>query len=253
MDNFIPWIEGKKLLRKKIIEIFPENIDRYVEVFGGAAWVLFYKEKYAKQEVYNDINSDLVNLFQCIKKYPKEVLQELKFTLNAREIFNKFKQNYNKKELTDIQRAAMFYYIIRTSYGTILKQYSANYRSPYLLLQNAEKIAKRLSKVVIENKSFTDILTRYDKEGTLFYCDPPYYKAEKMYHMEDYVFDKDQHILLRNMLSKIKGKFVLSYNEDEFIRNLYEGFNVQETERSSNLSLNNNKRGIYKELIITNF
>ncbi len=253
MDNFIPWIEGKKLLRKKIIEIFPENIDRYVEVFGGAAWVLFYKEKYAKQEVYNDINSDLVNLFQCIKKYPKEVLQELKFTLNAREIFNKFKQNYNKKELTDIQRAAMFYYIIRTSYGTILKQYSANYRSPYLLLQNAEKIAKRLSKVVIENKSFTDILTRYDKEGTLFYCDPPYYKAEKMYHMGDYVFDKDQHILLRNMLSKIKGKFVLSYNEDEFIRNLYEGFNVQETERSSNLSLNNNKRGIYKELIITNF
>lgn len=253
MDSFITWIGGKKLLRKEIVKRFPQYISRYVEVFGGAAWVLFYKEKYAEQEVYNDINSDLVNLFQCIKKYPKEVLQELKFTLNAREIFNKFKQDYNKKELTDIQRAAMFYYMIRTSYGAKLEHYSANYRSPYLLLQNAEKIAKRLSKVVIENKSFTDILTRYDKEGTLFYCDPPYYKAEKVYHMGDYVFDKEQHILLRDSLKSIKGHFVLSYNDDEFIKNLYEGFDIQEVERSSNLSLNNGKKGMYKELIITNF
>ena len=117
----------------------------------------------------------------------------------------------------------------------------------------AEKIAKRLSKVVIENKSFTDILTRYDKEGTLFYCDPPYYKAEKVYHMGDYVFDKEQHILLRDSLKSIKGHFVLSYNDDEFIKNLYEGFDIQEVERSSNLSLNNGKKGMYKELIITNF
>ena len=76
MDSFITWIGGKKLLRKEIVKRFPQYISRYVEVFGGAAWVLFYKEKYAEQEVYNDINSDLINLLQCIKKYPKEVLQE---------------------------------------------------------------------------------------------------------------------------------------------------------------------------------
>ena len=253
MDSFITWIGGKKLLRKKITEIFPENIDRYVEVFGGAAWVLFYKEKYAKQEIYNDINGELVNLFKCVKYHTNAIVEELQLILNARQIFNDFQQNKNRTDLTDIQRAAMFYYIIRTSYGAKLEQYSANYRSPYLLLQNVEEIAKRLSRIVIENKNFTDILAQYDKEDTLFYCDPPYYKAEKMYHMGNYVFDKEQHILLRDSLRNIKGHFVLSYNDDEFVRNLYEGFDIQEVERSSNLSFSNGKRGIYKELIITNF
>lgn len=87
----------------------------------------------------------------------------------------------------------------------------------------------------------------------LFYCDPPYYKTEKMYDIGGCCFGKEQHILLRDMLKNIKGKFVLSYNDDDFIRKLYEEFYVQEVERSNNLSLNDGKRGVYKELIITNF
>lgn len=65
MNSFISWIGGKKLLKKKIIEQFPEKFDRYIEVFGGAGWVLFDKEKHAPMEVYNDINGDLVNLYRC--------------------------------------------------------------------------------------------------------------------------------------------------------------------------------------------
>jgi len=253
MDSFIAWIGGKKLLRKEIVKKFPENIDRYVEVFGGAAWVLFYKEKYAKQEVYNDVNSDLVNLFRCVKHHPNAMIEELKFTLNARETFDTLKENKNRTDFTDIQRAAMFYYLVKTSYGATLRQYGVNYRNPYFLLKNIEAIAQRLAKVVIENKDFHEILTKYDKEGTLFYCDPPYYKTEKYYNIDTVAFSKEQHIVLRDMLSNIKGKFVLSYNEDEFIRNLYQGFYIQEVERSNNLSLRNGKKEVYKELIITNF
>ena len=63
MNSFISWIGGKKLLRKRIVEEFPENgtFDRYIEVFGGAGWVLFASEKHAKMEVYNDINGNLIN------------------------------------------------------------------------------------------------------------------------------------------------------------------------------------------------
>ena len=59
--------------------------------------------------------------------------------------------------------------------------------------------------------------------------------------------------LFRSSLKNIKGNFVLSYNDDDFIRNLYEGFDIQGVERSNNLSLNDGKRGVYKELIISNF
>ena len=70
MNSFISWIGGKKLLKRKIIEQFPKNFDRYIEVFGGAGWVLFDKEKHADMEVYNDMNGELVNLFRCVKYHP---------------------------------------------------------------------------------------------------------------------------------------------------------------------------------------
>ena len=95
MDSFIPWVGGKKLLRGEIVKRFPQNIDRYVEVFGGAAWVLFYRQQYAKQEVYNDINGELVNLFRMVKYHPAAIIEELKFTLNASQTFLDFKINKN--------------------------------------------------------------------------------------------------------------------------------------------------------------
>ena len=68
MNSFIGWIGGKRLLRKEILGRFPEDIGRYIEVFGGAGWVLFAKEKQAGQlEVYNDRDGNLVNLYRCIK------------------------------------------------------------------------------------------------------------------------------------------------------------------------------------------
>ena len=39
-----------------------------------------------------------------------------------------------------------------------------------------------------------------------------------MYDTGEFVFDQQQHILLRDMLANIKGKFVLSYHDDMFIR-----------------------------------
>ena len=45
MNSFISWIGGKKLLRKHILELFPEEYSRYIEVFGGAGWVLFGDER----------------------------------------------------------------------------------------------------------------------------------------------------------------------------------------------------------------
>lgn len=48
MNSFIGWIGGKNHLKKQIISLIPENIERYIEVFGGAGWVLFGKEQYPK-------------------------------------------------------------------------------------------------------------------------------------------------------------------------------------------------------------
>lgn len=252
MDSFLSWIGGKKLLRNAIINKFPTNksYNRYVEVFGGAGWVLFAKDKHAKEEIYNDINSDLVNLFKCVKYHCSELQKELNFMINSRELFNCYLSQLNSKGLTDIQRAARYYYLIKLSYGATIDTYGAVKKDVEKIKYYIEKIQERLTSVVIENNPFEKIINRYDKEDALFYLDPPYHSTEFFYNTG---FDEDSHILLCKILKNLKGKFVLSYNDDEFIRNLYRKFTIIEIERNHNLTSRYNKNRRYKELIIKNF
>lgn len=243
MKSFIPWVGGKSLLAKKIVEQFPDDIDRYIEVFGGGGSVLFYKEKHADLEVYNDLNSDLVNLFCCAKYHREELQREVSGYFNSREMFDDIKARMNMRGFTDIQRAAMFYVQVKISYGSDTRTFGCNKKN--LSSDYLEQIEKRLERVVIENKDFADLIRIYDRPKALFYCDPPYHKTENYYGA---VFTEADHERLKAVLSGIKGRFVLSYNDDEYIRELYKDFEIIPVERQNNLS-----RGTYKELIIKNF
>ena len=68
MRSFIGWIGGKSHLKNQIISLIPSGCNRYIEVCGGAGWVLFGKDKIKGQiEVFNDIDGDLINLYKQIK------------------------------------------------------------------------------------------------------------------------------------------------------------------------------------------
>ena len=112
LNSFIPWIGGKKLLRKEIIKRFPkEDFTKYVEVFGGAGWVLFDKVQSKKQlEVFNDIDGNLINLYRCIKFHADAVQKELDWILSSREVFTDYKAMIDNNIGTDIQKAAMYLY-----------------------------------------------------------------------------------------------------------------------------------------------
>ena len=251
MNSFISWIGGKRLLRNKILEQFPETstYDRYIEVFGGAGWVLFSKEKHAKMEVFNDINSQLINLYRCVKYHPEELQRELEFILMSREQFFDCREQIDIRGLTDIQRAARFYIVIKESFGSGLdsfgiKQQNIKSAKEYLL-----EVSGRLSRVIIENRDFEQLIKTYDRENALFYLDPPYYDAEKYYPDR---FDIKDHIRLRDRLRQIKGKFLLSYNDCPEIRELYKEFEIIEACRHDNLVTKTESRR-YRELIIKNY
>lgn len=246
MKSFIPWIGGKSLLANKIISVFPEKIDRYIEVFGGGASVLFAKEKHASLEIYNDANGQLVNLFRCIKYHRGELQREISGYVNSREVFEDIKAWINMRGFTDIQRAAMFYIQIKISYGADGRTYGCNKKniSPDYLSE-IEKRLKTGAGVVIEHKDFENLIKVYDRPGALFYCDPPYHKTEKYYDAE---FKNSDHERLNASLKNLKGRFVLSYNDDEYIRELYRNFDITPVTRQNSLS-----KGDYKELIIKNY
>ncbi len=250
MNSFISWIGGKKLLRKKILEQFPDpdSFKRYIEVFGGAGWVLFASDKHAAMEVFNDANGELINLYRIVKHHPEALQKELEWLLMSREQF--FDElNRNDRGMTDIQRAARFFCLIKESFGADCKSFGVRTRDMQKAVDYLKDVSDRLNRVVIENQDFEQLIKTYDRPEALFYLDPPYYEAEKYYPDR---FNPEDHKRLRECLGGIKGKFVLSYNDCPRIRDLYEGYTLVEVERADNLVTKSESRK-YKELIIKNF
>ena len=243
MRSFIPWIGGKSQLAKKITAEFPEKFGRYIEVFGGGASVLFSSEKHAKFEVYNDANGDLVNLFRCIKYHREELQREIRYYLNSREMFLDIRQKLSCTGFTDIQRAAMFYVLVKTSFGADARSYGCFNRE--IKTDCFADVEKRISSVEIEHKDFEALIKQYDRPDALFYCDPPYHTTEDNYSEK---FTEADHYRLNGVLTALKGRFILSYNDDDFVRELYKDFNIQAISRSNNLS-----SGQFKEVIIKNY
>ena len=86
---------------------------------------------------------------------------------------------------------------------------------------------------MVENKDFEALIRQYDREDAFFYCDPPYYKTEGHYEV---VFRRDDHVRLRDVLGGIQGKWLLSYNDCAYIRELYEGYQIETVKRLNNLA-----------------
>lgn len=239
------------MLRKKILEEFPEpgTFSRYIEVFGGAGWVLFASDRNAKMEVYNDVNGNLVNLFRCTKYHPEALQKELEFVLLSREQFFNAKSQVEMQGLTDIQRAARFYVLIKESFGADLRSFCVSPRNLENAIDYILAVSKRLNTVVIENQGFGHIIRTYDRADALFYLDPPYYETEKYYPDR---FKPEDHEKLREALGRLKGRFLLSYNDCGYIRELYSGYNIKEVERMHSL-VQGERRPLYRELLIKNY
>lgn len=209
--------------------------------------MLFHKERHAETEVYNDINGELVNLFRIVKYHCEELQRELRFYLNSRELFENQKNIY-MEGLTDIQRAARFFMQIKTSYGSMGIAFGCVKRDISVMVDYLKAIEERLKNVVIEHKDFERLIIDFEKKNSLFFLDPPYYGSEKYYTAP---FTDEDHIRLFNALGNTRNRFILTYNDCEFIRDLYKGCNIHEIIRTNNLSTQNNSK--FRELIITNY
>lgn len=247
----INWIGGKRLLRSRIKELIPQKIGSYVEPFGGGGWVLFYQDKWASLEVYNDLDDRLVNLFTIVKYHPDELIKEYRWMLASRRTFGR---TIEWTTFTDIQRAAKFLYLISRSFGGSGRHFGTKrkglIKSHSNILERIAAIHNRLDKVLIENLDCQELISGYDYEDAFFYCDPPYSTGAgyETTSCEDF-----NHKGLRDCLKKIKGKFLLSYDDSPKVRELYKGFNILEVQRQKGINNKNPNGNVYKELIIANY
>ena len=112
----IPWIGGKRRIADWILSKMPQHAC-YAEAFCGAAAIYFSKPP-SKVEVINDINGELVNMYRIIQHHPEEFIRQFKWALSSRKVFEWEKKKV-PETLTDIQRAARFFYLQKQAFGEI--------------------------------------------------------------------------------------------------------------------------------------
>jgi DNA adenine methylase len=245
---------GKHRLAKQIIERIPEH-RCYVEPFSGAAWVLFRKPE-STVEVLNDINREIVTLYRCLQWHLEEFVRYFKWVLVSRDEFERLKR-VEPDTLTDIQRAARFYYIQQSSFGGRVANpsfgYSIRTRGHKLnLLRIEEELSAahlRLARVFVECLPYGEVISRYDSSETVFYIDPPYWDCEHYYGRG--IFAREDFSRLAAQLAGIKGRFLLSLNDTPGVRETFQSFVFEDVSLKYSFPKTHNKSVC--ELLIRNW
>lgn len=223
---FIPWVGGKRRLAKHILPLFPKH-KCYVAPFAGGA-ALFFMKKPASVEVLNDIDGELVNLYRVVQNHPDELLRQLNWTLTSRQILD-WERMKDPRTLTDVQRAARFYQIIRTSFGN---KWDGTFGSTCTAIRRIRRTQmeadlasahRRLEGVSIEHLDWARCIEKYDRPQALFYCDPPYPRTQGY----GVPFAIDQYTRIAEYARTVKGKMIISISDTPEMREVFVGLRLK--------------------------
>lgn len=215
------WFGGKWMLAPWIIGHFPEH-RVYVEPFGGAGSVLLRKER-AYAEVWNDLDGEVVNLFQVLRSDDAERLVDLvRLTPFAQDEF------HAAYALSDdpVERARRL--IVRSFMGfgsNGCNRQSTGFRAnsnrsgttpahDWAGYPDALKLVmERFAGVVISSADATAVIAKHDTPQTLHYIDPPYiHDTRSKPHAHGYAHEMTDtdHAALLDKLQQVEGMVVLS-------------------------------------------
>lgn len=161
-------------------------------------------------EVLNDLDGEVVNFYRVCQAHYEELVRYLKFALPSRRWFL-IHEKTSPESLTDIQRAARYFYIQKNAYAGLVRRHNYGIHVVQRLRFSATSVEevirrshKRLENVQIESLPYEEILKRYDRPMTLFYLDPPYW-GRSLYR---YNFNGHDFETLEEWLRGLRGKFI---------------------------------------------
>jgi DNA adenine methylase len=233
----VSYIGGKSKIGKWIVDFYPQDMEVYLETFGGMFWCFFNmdltKFPNLKQVVYNDFNHLNYNLFKCVQN-PSE-LQRALDSVPVQQLgventppehklrFYTFQSEIFDKDFTistpDYDTAAKYVYVLTQVFSGSKPETSSfidlkgKYRSKYLSfrdkLSKPDWVEHFLKITQVRNMDFQQVIGEFDSKNTYIYLDPPYWKTENYYSNHD--FDRKDHERLANVLKSAHSKFSLSY------------------------------------------
>ena len=191
------YIGGKRVLARRIIaRIAAVPHHTYAEPFVGMGGVFLRRPERARAEVINDWSLDVATFFRVLQRHYVAFLDMLRFQITSRAGFDRLMRT-DPETCTDLERAARFLYLQRVAYGGKVGgrtfgvdplsggAFDVGKVAPLL-----EELHERLAGVTIERLPWAEFVRRYDRPGTLFYLDPPYFGCERDYG--EGMFDRAQ-------------------------------------------------------------
>lgn len=250
-----PYIGGKRQLSKRLVALIKTIEHRtYAEVFVGMGGVFLRRDHRPKAEVINDWSEDVATFFRVIQHHYLAFLDMLRWQVTSRAGFEKLLA-LEPSSLTDMQRSARFLYLQRLAFGGRVrgKTFGVSAENPARfdvtkLGPMIEAVHERLAGVTIERLPWSDFISRYDRPGTLFYLDPPYFGSEDDYGRD--MFDRSQFEAMAEQLRAVRGRFVLSLNDHPEVRRIFAGFQFRDERLSYTVGTGPAKS--VGEVIITN-
>ncbi len=205
--HFLPKIQGY---------VSAASPKTFIDVFGGRGVVLAnIKLPSGTAKVYNDINEKLVNLFRVLQTKPEELKERCKYAVASKALF----EQYGVMTGNKVEDAFRVWYRISFSFGAKGKTYNSSDRKYERILQmkGLDEIINEVKTWNIERLDFRELVQRYDSPTTFFYFDPPYYRRKEY----EYNFTDQDFVDLAATLRQVKGTYLLTINDDPFIRELF--------------------------------
>ncbi|MFN4177366.1 DNA adenine methylase [Phenylobacterium sp.] len=230
-----PYIGGKRNLARRLVDLIEATPHRtYAEPFVGMGGVFLRRRTRAQAEVVNDWSKDVATFYRILQRHYVPFLEMLRFQITTRAEFERLSA-VDPDTLTDLERAARFLYLQRVAFGGVVRNRTFGVDPERGGRFNITKLSglledlhERLAGVIIERLPWQAFVTRYDRPGTLFYLDPPYYGSERDYG--EGVFAREEFEELEQRLAGLEGKFILSLNDVPAVRRIFSRFELSQVE-----------------------
>lgn len=227
------YIGGKRVLAKELITLIDAlPHDTYAEPFVGMGGVFFRRTRMPPSEVINDASRDVAIFFRILQRHFPQFMDTLKYQLTSRTEFERLSQT-DPDTLTDLERAGRFLYLQSLSYGGKVSGRTfgvdpgrSGRFNVTLLSQRLAEIHERMAGVVVECLDFEPFIRRYDRPGTLFYCDSPYVGTEDYYDAS--LFQDESLWRLASVLKSTKGRWIATNIDHPKVRDAFRGCDLRE-------------------------
>ena len=227
---------SKWSIAKWIISLFPEH-HSYLEPFFGSGAVLFNKPR-SNIETVNDLDGNVVNLFEWIRKDPERLAHEIYYTPYARQVYE---DAFAAVPEDSLEKAVNFYIRLNMGHGFRTNGEKVGWKNDVQGMERAYaaanwcslpdrifQAAERLRGVQIENRPAVELIARFNFSNVLIYLDPPYVLNTR--HGKQYRFeldDRGQNELLDAALAH-KGPVLLSGYDSDLYNDRLRGWHREE-------------------------